>query len=311
MSAAAVTIRELHPKRHAGSGALAAMIAIAAGLTLGPLVSGVLATITPWPTVAPFMLDIVLALTLASALLRIPETRPTIAGHRVRPPVLHVPASIRPIWAATTLASAPGWMFTGWILGLSPSFLHEELGIHITQPVVGGLFAGAVVFTNGLTQLTLRHHHEKDVMLRVGIALIPIGLAVFALSAYVGGLVVAVMGGLIGGIGGGIVQPNAMATIQAIAPDHARGGVTSAFLSVSYLALSVPVAVAGLAARVIGLDLATVADWYFAASAFVATAAIAASFATAGQTKNVEDVHEVLEYVPRSDELLACVNDAG
>jgi hypothetical protein len=59
---------------------------------------------------------------------------------------------------------------------------------------------------------------------------------------------------LIGGVGGGIVQPNTMATIQAIAPDHARGGVTSAYLSVSYLALSIPVVIAGLAASGIGLD---------------------------------------------------------
>ena len=52
MSATTVTIRELHPKQHAGSGALAAMVAVAAGLTLGPLASGVLATVTPSPTVA-------------------------------------------------------------------------------------------------------------------------------------------------------------------------------------------------------------------------------------------------------------------
>ena len=242
MSASMVAIRELHPKQHAGSGALAAMVAVAAGLTLGPLVSGVLATVSPAPTVAPFMLDIVLAVALALALLRIPETRPAaIADDPVRAPALQVPASIRRTWAATTLASAPGWMFMGWILGLSPSFLHEQLGIHISQPIVAGLFAGAVVFTNGLTQVILRRHHDKPGMLRLGVALIPAGLAIFALSAHTGGLAVALVGGMIGGVGGGIVQPNTMATIQAIAPDHARGGVTSAYLSVSYLALSIPV----------------------------------------------------------------------
>src|SRR4029077_15913563 len=123
--------------------------------------------------------DIVLAVALALALLRIPETRPTISGGRVRPPVLHVPSSIRRVWGATTLASASGWMFMGWILGLSPSFLHEQLGIEISRPIVAGLFAGAVVFINGLTQILLRRHHEKAGMLRLGIALIPAGLAVF------------------------------------------------------------------------------------------------------------------------------------
>ncbi len=171
----------------------------------------------------------------------------------------------------------------GWILGLSPSFLHEQLGIQISQPIVAGLFAGAVVFTNGLTQILLRRHHDKARMLRVGIALIPAGLAVFALSPHIGGLAAALVGGMIGGVGGGIVQPNTMATIQAIAPDHARGGVTSAYLSVSYLAMSVPVVVAGLAASVLGVDLATVATGYLAATAVIATAAIAASLASARQ----------------------------
>ena len=304
MSATTVTIRELHPKQHAGSGALAAMAAVAAGLALGPLVSGALATVTSSPTVAPFLLDIVLAVALALSLLRIPETRPAIAAGQVRPPVLHVPQSIRRTWRATTLASASGWMFMGWILGLSPSFLHEQLGIQISRPIIAGLFAGAVVFTNGLTQILLRHHHEQGGLLRVGIALIPIGLAVFALSPRVGGLAAALVGGMIGGVGGGIVQPNTMATIQAIAPDHARGGLTSAYLSVSYLAMSVPVVIAGLAASVIGLDLATIATAYLGATAIVAAAAIAASLATR-QPEPVKDVFEILEHAPGSTELVA------
>ena len=263
MSATTVTIRELHPKHQARSGALAAMVAVAAGLTLGPLASGVLATVSPSPTVTPFVLHIAVAVALTLALLRIPETRPGIADDPVRAPALHVPASIRRTWVATTLASAPGWMFMGWILALSPSFLHEQLGIDISRhPIIAGSFAGAVVFTNGLTQLILRRHHDKAAMLRLGVALIPAGLAVFVLSAHTGGLAVAVIGGMIGGVGGGIVQPNTMATIQAIAPDHARGGVTSAYLSICCLAMSIPVVAAGLAASVTHLDLATVATWH-------------------------------------------------
>ena len=129
------------------------MVAAAAGLTLGPLVSGVLATVTPWPTVAPYVLDIVLAGVLAVALLRIPETRPDVPATATRPPALHVPAAIRRPWLAASLASATAWMMMGWVLGLSPSFLHEQLGVHATQPIVAGLFAAVVVATNGATQL--------------------------------------------------------------------------------------------------------------------------------------------------------------
>ena len=50
MSCVSVTIRELHPSQHIPSASLAASVAMAAGLTLGPLVSGLLAWATPWPT---------------------------------------------------------------------------------------------------------------------------------------------------------------------------------------------------------------------------------------------------------------------
>jgi MFS family permease len=167
-------------------------------------------------------------------------------------------------------------MFMGWILGLSPSFLHARLGVHATRPIVAGLFAGAVVFTSGVTQVALRRHHDKVRMLRLGVALVPVGMAVFALSP-IGGLAVAIAGGVIGGIGSGIVQPNTMATIQSIAPDQARGGVTSAYLSICYLAMSVPVVLAGVAASAMGLDLATVAVGYVAVMAVIAGTAIASS----------------------------------
>ena len=56
----------------------------------------------------------------------------------------------------------PSFMVVGWVFGLSPSYLHEELNVHITQPVVAGLFAALVVFTNGVAQLVLRRHHSAD-----------------------------------------------------------------------------------------------------------------------------------------------------
>jgi MFS family permease len=196
-------------------------------------------------------------------------------------------------------------MFMGWILALSPSFLHEQLGVEVSRPIVAGLFAGAVVLTNGLTQVVLRRHHEKAGMLRLGVALIPAGLAVFALSPHAGGLFVAVAGGMIGGVGAGIVQPNTMATIQAIAPDHARGGVTSAYLSVVYLAMSVPVVAAGLGASLIGVNLATVALWYLVATALIAAGAVMVSWATTPEPAVVMDVYEILEYAPGSTELVA------
>lgn len=300
MSASTVTIRELHPRQSAGSGALVAMVASVTGITVGPLVSGVLATVTPWPTVSPFVFDIVAAGALAVALLRIPETRPAARTPATRVPALQVPPVIRRPWAAAALGSVTAWMTYGWILGLSPSFLHEQVGVDISQPVVAGLFAAGVLATNGVTQILMRRHHHRVASLRTGMALIVVGLAGFAVSARVGGLAVAVVGGIVAGIGSGLVQPNTMATVQRIAPDHARGGVTSAYLAVGYLGLSVPVVAAGLAAAGLGVDLATIAGWYLAATAIVAVVAAVAQRPAGRQWTQPGRLHPVVEGGPRT-----------
>src|SRR5215468_5417920 len=97
MACVAAAIRELHPAQDSAGAALAGSVAMSAGLTLGPLVSGALASATPWPTVSPFVVDIVLAAILTGLLAGIPEPRPVTPGTRPRPRALHVhvPAGIR------------------------------------------------------------------------------------------------------------------------------------------------------------------------------------------------------------------------
>ena len=260
MACVAVAIRELHPKQHVAGGALAASVAAAAGLTLGPLVSGLLAWLTPWPTVSPYLLDIVLASLLAAALVRIPETRPPRPDATPRTPLIHVPADIRVAFVATALAGAASFMTVGWVFGLSPSYLHVELHVHITQPFVAGLFAALVVFTNGVSQLVLRRHHSAIAM-RVSLWGAVVGMGVMAASTTVNSLAVALVGAVIAGAGAGVAQMNAMATIQRIAPTHSRGGVTSTYFTLCYLAMSVPVVIAGEAADRFGLGVVTA--WYF------------------------------------------------
>jgi MFS family permease len=262
MACVSVAIRELHPKQHVAGGALAASVSAAAGLTLGPLVSGLLAWITPWPTVSPYVLDIVLAALLAVALVRIPETRPTRAD-AIAPPrasLFHVPADIRPAFGAAAVAGAASFAVVGWVFGLSPSYLHEQLHIHITQPFVAGLFAALVVLVNGASQLVLRRHDTTAAM-RASLTGVGIGMGIMAASTIVNSLEVALVGAVIAGVGAGVAQMNAMATIQRIVPLHARGSVTAGYLTLCYVALSAPVIIAGEAADRFGLGVVTA--WYF------------------------------------------------
>jgi MFS family permease len=274
MSCVAVAIRELHPGQDVTRAALAASVAAVAGLTLGPLVSGFLAWIAPWPTVSPFLLDILLAALLATALLGIPETRPAVHPDAMsrRPPLIHVPCEIRSAFVPIAFAGAVSFMVVAWVLGLSPSYLNDRLHVHLTQPVVTGSFAGLVLLVSGASQLFLRRHHSPRV-LRAALIATAIGMGVIAASGFVGSLGVAIVGAVLVGGGSGMAQMNALASIQHLAPVHARSGVTSAYFTLCYLAMSLPLIVAGEAAD--GLGLRAVTAWYFVGLAvFVASALV-------------------------------------
>jgi MFS family permease len=274
MSCVSVAIRELHPDQHVTRAALAASVAAVAGLTLGPLVSGFLAWIAPWPTVSPYLLDIVLASLLTAALLRIPETRPTIETPPGRTPLVHVPSEIRVAFVPVAVAGAASFTVIAWVLGLSPSYLHERLHVQISQPVVSGLFAALVLLVNGAAQLLLRRHHSPRV-LRAALMCEVAGMGVIAISGYAGSLAVAIAGGVLVGAGSGIAQMNALASIQHIAPLHARNGVTSAYYTLCYIAMSVPLIVAGEAAERLGLGAVTV--WCFVGLALFVGSALTLS----------------------------------
>ena len=200
---------------------------MAAGLTLGPLVSGALASAVSWPTVSPYVVDIVLASVLAGLLVRIPEPRPVTPRTVPRSRALHVPAGIgRAPFIAAAAAGAASFMVVGWVFGLSPSYLHEELHVHVTEPVVAGLFVAVVVGMNGVAELALRRYRSPGAM-RVALAGVVVGMGVMASSTLVDSLPLAVAGALIAGLGTGVTQMNVMATVQHVAPAHSvcRGHV--------------------------------------------------------------------------------------
>jgi MFS family permease len=272
MSCVSVAIRELHPRAHVASAALAASVAMAVGLTVGPLVSGLLASVTPWPTTAPYVLDAVLATILALVLVRIPETRPVTQHAAPRAKVIYVPPEIRVAFVGPAAVGALSFMAGGWLFALAPSFLHEALGIHITQPVVAGLFTALALFVNGVTQVALRNHHSQAET-TTGVVILLAGMAIIAAAAIPALLPIAIVGAVLTGIGSGIAQMSAMHSVQHLAPVHARGSVMSTYVTLCYLALSVPVIVAGFAAEVFSLS--TVTAWYVVALVAVSVVALA------------------------------------
>jgi hypothetical protein len=162
-------------------------------------------------------------------------------------------------------------MMVGWVFALSPSFLHEALGIQLTRPLVSGIFAALVVFTSGVSQLVFRRHLNRPAT-TVGLSLVVLGMGIVTSSAVARSLAVAIIGAVVAGAGAGVTQMNAMAAVQRIAPLHTRSSVVSAYVLLCYVALSVPVIVAGEAADPFGL--VTVTAWFAAALAVVVGIAV-------------------------------------
>jgi MFS family permease len=273
MSCVSVAIREHHPRQNVANAALAASVAMAVGLTIGPLISGFIAWVTPWPTTAPYVLDVVLAAALALALVRIPETRPVVAESAPRAKVIYVPPEIRIAFIGPAAVGALSFMAGGWMFALAPSFLHESLGVNITQPVVAGLFTALALFVNGIVQVALRNHHSQAET-TTGIVVLLVGMALIAASAIPGSLAIAIVGAVLMGVGSGIAQMSAMHSVQHLAPVHARGSVLSTYVTLCYVALSVPVIIAGFAAEVFSLSVVT--GWYVVA--LLAVSAVALGF---------------------------------
>jgi MFS family permease len=270
MSCVSIAIRELHPTGDLEAGSLAASVAMAAGMVLGPLTSGVLAEVTPWPTTSPYVVDIVLSSVLALALVRIPETRILNVTRCASARVPFVPDSVRSAIAGPAAMGAATFMVVGWVFGLSPSFLHDELHVRITRPLVGGLFAALVAFAIGASQLVRRQQVDCRPP-RGALCGGVVGMAMIAASTSFGGLPIAVIGGTIAGVGMGIVQMNVMAVVQRLAKVHASASVMSTYVTLCYVALSLPVVLAGQAADTFGL--ATVTVWYFVAVTLVVAVA--------------------------------------
>src|SRR5262249_52393410 len=192
------------------------------------------------------------ALALAVGLTRIPETRPALSAAAAKTPVVHVPIEIRREFIGPASAGAASFMMVSWVFALSPSFLHEALGIQLTRPLVAGIFAALVVFTSGVAQLVFRRHLSRPAT-TIGLSLVVIGMGIMTSSAVARSLAVAVIGAVVAGAGAGVTQMNAMAAVQRIAPLHTRSSVVSAYVLLCYIALSVPVIVAGEAADPVGL----------------------------------------------------------
>jgi len=247
-SAATTHLAELHAAaRPAGSPGRAVLIATAAnigGLGLGPLLAGALAELSSSPLRAPYITHLITLALAAAAVWVCPETRDRRHGRLARLQALAVPRDLRSTFIACSSAAFAAFAVLGLFSSLAPILLSGLLG----QPsrLLAGVVAFAVFAAAAGGQITLGRL-RNGTALRVGVAILPLGLTTLAAAVPLRSLTVFLIGGVVAGLGAGLTLKGGVATVAGRARNEEKAQALAAFFTVAYLGLTVPVIGLGLA----------------------------------------------------------------
>lgn len=225
-----------------------ATIANMGGLSSGPILAGLLVQYAPEPLRLPFVVHIALTVLAAGAVLAVPETSPRAGGSRLQR--LSVPPPVRPIFIVAGLAAFAGFAVTGLFAAVAPAFIAQVIGID--NHALAGLIAGSIFAASAAAQIfAVRIAPRRAVA--AGCVILIAGMIVLAAALHFSSLPALIAASLISGLGQGISFSRGLAAVAEGTPAEARAAVNSAYFVVAYIAISVPVIGAGLAAQALGL----------------------------------------------------------
>jgi MFS family permease len=225
-----------------------ATIANMGGLSSGPILAGLLVQYEPAPLQTPFVVHIVLVVLAAGAVLAVPET--SSRSGKVRLQSLSVPAQVRPVFVIAGLATFAGFSVVGLFAAVAPAFVANVIGID--NHAVAGLTAGSLFAASAVAQIfAVRIPPQRAVAM--GCAILVAGMVVLAAALHFSSLPGLIAASVVSGIGQGISFSRGLADVIEGTPTECRASVGSAYFVVSYIAISIPVIGAGLAAQVWGL----------------------------------------------------------
>ncbi|MET7749708.1 MFS transporter [Micromonospora sp. NPDC005367] len=268
--ALAAGLVEFAPEERPHLGTTLAAVGTGIGMAVGAGAIGLLVEVTRYPDAYVFPFLTLAFVSLAVAVLAIPEPHPRRAGAlaSLRPRV-RVPREARPEFLASVPAIVAGWALAGLFLALTPSLVTTAL--HVGFGAAGGLSI-AVLFVGNSAGGLWSVRHAPRVATSLGAGALALGSAGLAAALALTSATAFVIGSVVAGLGAGLAFNGTLRTISAATSAKARAGVFSAAYVVSYSALSVPSLAAGLLARWWGLE--TTAYLYIAFVAVLAVLAV-------------------------------------
>jgi hypothetical protein len=226
-------------------------VAPLAGMGLGSLAGGVLATFAPHPLKLPYEVLLLVFAVQAFLIRTIPET---VAARRFSLRAIHprirIPSAARNAMLLVAPVNVAAWALNGFYLSLGPSLARA-----VTQSsslLVGGLVVAALI-GGALGAVLFLRKREASLLLTGGSVMLSVGIAITLAGVDVGGPILFFVGTVLAGSGVGMVFQSALRTLLPLAAAEERGGLMAAFYVVSYLAFCIPALAAGVMVNVVGI----------------------------------------------------------
>jgi MFS family permease len=252
-----------------------------AGLTVGPVLAGLLVQYAPDPLQLPFAVYAVLLAAVAALVLRARETLRSAPAGGALPwwrPRLRVPRGLRLAFAAPAAAGFVAMSVVGFYAALGPTLIHEALDVHnraLAAAVVAALFAVAAAVIVATRAAAAMH------CLRAGLALTPLGLGLMA-AAQAGSSVALMLAGTVAcGAAAALAYRGSVARVGELAPGPQRAEVVSAYFVCCFLGNALPVIGVGALTQQHGLAFAV--RVFAVLLAALALLALAATFRLRGR----------------------------
>ncbi|MEU0513717.1 MFS transporter [Amycolatopsis sp. NPDC006125] len=246
--------------------ALASSTAMVLGAGLGPLLAGVASETLPGPTVTIFLAEIVLLVSAAVVVARLPLPRPVSTTRTwIRIPQVH-PGGRSAVLRGIAVF-APGITATSFVLSLGPSVLTELLGT--TNRIVAGALAFVMFLGATGVQFAVRGLPVRAILL-AGAASTTAGMVALVVSLQTSSPALLAVAAVLAGAGQGMGQFGGLTLINASVPANRLAEATAAQNVGGY----VPAAVLPLAAGFLS-DATGLATGATAFGAVVTAAAVA------------------------------------
>jgi MFS family permease len=183
------------------------------------------------------------------ALLVVSETVMTRERLVLRFVGLRIPTAARGQFLAASVAGFASLALLGLFTALAPSLLGGVL--HVRNHAAGGALVFLLFAASTLTQIGFGQRAPHTAM-RFGLGLFPIALALIVAALEWTSMTLFITCTVVGGIAAGAAFLGSLATANRLAPPEIRGQVVSAYFTVAYVGLTIPVIGVGFSAEHIG-----------------------------------------------------------